>query len=231
MAASIEDLSLITEEYPPYNYMSSGKLKGISVDMLIGAYRHLGKELLADDIKLQPWPRGYRSAKMGPNVLLFSMTRNKNREALFQWVGPITKTKIVLLAKKSRKFVLNDISDAGQLLIGGIRDDIGLLLAAEQGVPQKHLKVSASANYLARLLALDRIDLWAYEENAAFLFLKRNGLNPNDYHSVYTLSESELFYALSLDTDLKVVRDLQQAVDQFKGCVSCLQSIFSRYLK
>lgn len=216
-AASLEDITILTEEYPPYNYLDEkGYLKGIAVDLLINAYKEAGIELNTGDIKLQPWPRSYRQLLRAKNTMLFSMTRNAQREKLFKWVGPISKTKISLIAKKSRNIVINNAADLKQYRVGGILEDIGLQLVESIFKDKQNIISVPTSASLTGMLHLNRIDLWAYEENAAYLFLGRHGFDSDLYESVYTLSEGELFYAFSLKTEQKIIDQLQRAIDKLR---------------
>ncbi len=217
-AASLEDITILTEEYPPYNYLDEkGHLKGIAVDFLIKAYTKAGLTLDTRDIKIQPWPRSYRQIQRTSNSMLFSMTRTPQREPLFKWAGPISKTRISLIAKKSRNIVIKEAKQLEQYKIGGILEDIGLQLIKSLLADKSKIVSAPTTPSLTGMLYLDRIDLWAYEENAAKLFLKRHGFDTELYESVYTLSEAELFYAFSLKTDQKIIDRLQHAIDAIKA--------------
>ena len=217
MANNLNQVTILTEGYPPYNYQGeNGELQGIAVNLLVAAYRQANVDFDKKTIKLQPWPRAYRSVLQGTNIMLFSMTRTRSREKLFKWAGPISKTRIVLLAKKTSQIVISTPDDLTQYIIGGIRNDIGLLLVRELVADSGQLLTSPYASSLANMLNLGRIDLWAYEENVASHFMQREGLDPNDFTVVYTLSEAELYYAFSLDTEQKIVDGLQSILDQFR---------------
>jgi ABC-type amino acid transport substrate-binding protein len=217
-AASLQDLTILTEEYPPYNYLDDkGYLKGIAVDLLVKAYEKAGTALNTADIKIQPWPRSYRQLQRTTNTMLFSTTRNTQREPLFKWAGPISKTKISLIAKKSRNIIINEPKDMEQYKVGGILEDIGLQLVTSLLSSKNNIVAVPTTPSLTGMLNLDRIDLWAYEENAAKLFLKRHGFDTELYESVYTLSEAELFYAFSLKTEQKIVDRLQRAIDEIRA--------------
>ncbi|NRD74796.1 transporter substrate-binding domain-containing protein [Shewanella sp. VB17] len=218
IAVSLEKLVVLAEDYPPYNYLSEdGELKGIAVDLLVAAYKKAGIKLNPSYIKVQPWPRSYRQLEKDENTMLFSMTRTPARESLFRWAGPISKTKVVLIAKKSRKIRVGFTCELTNYFIGGILDDIGIQLVRELLGYNTNILTSPYANSLAKMLDRERIDLWAYEENTAKLFFERNNLDPNNFESIYTLSESELFYAFSLKTDQKIVDRLQKAIDEVRG--------------
>ena len=217
MANNLEDIVILTEGYPPYNYLAeNGELQGIAVDLLVAAYKNANVGFDKNKIKLQPWPRAYRSVLRSANTMLFSMTRTRSREKLFKWAGPISKTRIVLLAKKTKRVRVATAEEMTQYIIGGIRNDIGLLLVRELVGDSGQLLTSPYASSLANMLNLGRIDLWAYEENVASHFLRREGLDPADFEVVYTLSEAELYYAFSLNTEQQIVDGLQSVLDQFR---------------
>jgi polar amino acid transport system substrate-binding protein len=215
-AASLEEIKILTEEYPPYNYLNSeGHLAGTAVDLLVKAYAETGIVLDTQNIKIQPWPRSYRQLLRSSNTMLFSMTRNAQREKLFKWAGPISNTKVVLMAKKNRNIMIKTADEIKKYIIGGIRDDIGLQLVSQllTDVNIKHVISVPTVSSLTGMLKLNRIDLWAYEENAAKLFLKRYGLDATHYEAVYTLSEAQLYFAFGLNTEQKIVDRLQKAID------------------
>lgn len=216
LAMSLEEVSVLTEEYPPYNYLDDqGRLKGIAVELLARAYKEAGISLDIENITVQPWPRSYRQLQRNTSTMLFSMTRNAQREKLFKWAGPISDTKVVLIAKKSNQIKIDSLEDLKKYTIGGILDDIGLQLVKEllKNPDKKQVVSVPTTASLTGMLAIDRINLWAYEENAAQFFLARNGFNPDDYETVYTLGEGLLYYAFSLHIDQKIVDRLQTAID------------------
>lgn len=216
-AAELDQLIFITESYPPYNFKSDGKLKGIAVDLLLAATKKSSTPLTTQKIQLFPWPRAYKMATLGPNIVLFSTTRTDEREQRFNWVGPIVPTRIVLLAKKSESIVINSPSDINKYTVGTIPNDIGDQLVKTVGVKSSAITHIAKAESLVKMLAAGRIKLWAYEENVARWFIKETGLDNNDFESVYTLKESELYYAFSKDIDEDVQDALQKSIDEVKA--------------
>ena len=98
--ASLEGLTFITEEYPPYNFKRNDRLEGISVEILERIFEQSDTPLTRDDIHYYPWARGYDTALSEPGTVLFSTTRTAQREALFQWVGPIATDRVSLIARR-----------------------------------------------------------------------------------------------------------------------------------
>ncbi|RTR40339.1 transporter substrate-binding domain-containing protein [Shewanella canadensis] len=216
-ANSLSELEYLTESYPPYNYQEEGELKGISVDLLRAALARAGEGLPRDNIQLLPWPRAYKMALAGPERVLFSTTRTQLREDSFHWVGPIIETQVVLLARSGSEINIQSIDELSNYSIGAIKDDIGEQLLLSFGVPAKRIKRAHSANSLLKMLNKGRIQLWAYEENVASWNIHNSGLDPSLFESVFTLQESELYYAFSKDTDPELIKKLQLSIDEIKS--------------
>lgn len=229
LANDIDGLEFVTENYPPYNFKDKGKLKGISVDLLLAASQRSSSMLSAKKIRVLPWPRGYKMAESGPNIVLFSTTRTEEREDKFNWVGPIIPTRIVLLAKKSNGIIINSPGDIKNHTVGAITDDIGDQLVQKLGVKASKIKHVPKAESLAKMLNAGRINLWAYEENVARWFIKKEGMNNNDFEAVYTLKESDLYYAFSKDISSEKQQHLQKSIDEVKASDEFAQ-IKSKYL-
>lgn len=228
-ANELDQLKYITESYPPYNFKSQGVLKGIAIDLLIAATKKTSSSLTTKNIRVFPWPRAYKMAETGPNIVLFSTTRTNEREQKFNWVGPIVPTRVVLLAKKSNSIAISNPSDIKKYVIGAITDDIGDQLVQEAGVSASSIKHVPKAESLAKMLDAGRIKLWAYEENVARWFIKKEGLNNNNFEVVYTLKESDLYYAFSKDIGIDKQQRLQKAIDEVKDSDE-FAKIKSKYL-
>jgi ABC-type amino acid transport substrate-binding protein len=227
---SVDDLSLYTEEYPPFNFEENGELKGITVDLMDEMLSRAGSALTKNDIQLVPWNNGYQRALNEPNTALFATTRTSQREDLFQWVGPIAPTTIVLTAKKSAGISVNGVSDMNRYRIGTVREDVGEQLLVELNVNRSAIDSAPTPLANVRKLAAGRIDLWAYEASVAKWLLKSNGYDPSQYEEVYTLSEGQLYFAFHKQVPQSVLDTLQQALDSMKED-GTYQAILDRYLK
>jgi len=216
-AQGLKGVEMLTEAYPPYNFNEGGTLKGIAVDLLIAASHKMEAPIKRDEIKLQPWARAYRKTLEGPNTGLFATTRTEEREDKFKWVGPIAKTRIVVLAKKGSGISISSADDLKNYSVGVIRDDIGEQLTKGAGVPESNIQQASNADSLAKKLDAGRIQLWAYEENVARWFIKTNGFDNDTFVVVHVLKEAELYYAFSKDVDGSIIESLQKGLDQVKA--------------
>lgn len=218
-AQSLDDLTLVTEQYPPYNFEEDGKLQGISVDLLMAALDEAGSNLTKSDIRLLPWAKGFEMAQNKQGTVLFATTRTEERDDLFQWVGPITSTKISLMARKDSNIQIDSLDDIDSkgYTIGVVRDDVGEHLLQDGGVPKANIDSVAKAVLNIKKMERDRIDAWAYEENVALWMIRSNGFEPDNYEPVYELKKGKLYYAFHKDTPDSKVNALQKAVDKVKA--------------
>ena len=79
------EITIATEHFPPFQITDDNKITGgFSTEIVNALLEETGVKA---DIKVFPWARTYRMALTGKNVLIFSITRNEEREHLFNWVG------------------------------------------------------------------------------------------------------------------------------------------------
>jgi polar amino acid transport system substrate-binding protein len=227
-AQTVDDLIFVTENYAPLNYEEEGELRGIAVDALVAMLERAGAEKTIADIELWPWARGYQAVLNKKNAVLFSMARTEAREKLFKWVGPSAPSEVVLIAKKSRGIKIESLQELGQFKTGVVRDDIGEQLLLQLGVKKTALHQTNSGLSTAKMLAKDRIDMWAYEKDVAFWNLRAAGANLSAYEVVYSLKKSNYFYAFHRETDDRVIATLQKALDKLKADGS-LEKIAAKY--
>ncbi|WP_026318126.1 substrate-binding periplasmic protein [Algicola sagamiensis] len=211
-SANLTHIRFMTEDSPPYNFQENQQPQGIAVDLLKAAAKQQGYTIQNQMIHLQPWARAYKEALNGPMTALFVMARTPEREALFQWVGPITKTSIVILAKKARHFQISSHQDLKSYIIGAVRDDVGAQELKRIGIPDANIQLSAFSENAAKKLSAQRINMWAYEHRVALWILKRTGQNTHDFEVVHTLKESELYFGLSKDVPKQYLDTLQNGI-------------------
>lgn len=234
LSADLESLSFYTENYPPANFEDKGKLSGYAVDILVAAGQAVGKDIHMSQISVLPWPRSYRNALNIDDAVLFSTTRTEHRENLFNWVGPITDIKVVVLARKQDNITITAPIEMGKYKIGVIRDDIGEQSLLQLGIPRDSMQEATSVTMLAEQLVKDRIDLLAYAEKAAYWWASQAGIDSNTFEAVYVLEEGQLYYAFNKNVSPEVTAELQKGLDIIKSKknedgVSLHQEIINRY--
>ncbi|MGD9363283.1 MAG: hypothetical protein PVH85_30755, partial [Desulfobacterales bacterium] len=69
-----QELTIISEENPPFNFIKDGILTGSSTEVVREIMHRLN---LSAKIQVLTWARGYQLALRQPNVVLFSTARTK----------------------------------------------------------------------------------------------------------------------------------------------------------
>ena len=231
-ADSIDDITLLTENYPPFNFEKDGKVQGISIDLLVEMLSRTRSSKGRRDIEVVPWTKGYKAAQNKKNTMLFATTRFEARERLFKWVGPIISDEIAVIAKKSRNIRIDTPQDLNRYKIGAVRDDVAQLLLLQAGVPPGSIYETVSGTggeNLGKMLAAGRFDLWAYSKTVAFWNLKESGFSVSEFDVVHVLKRSDLYFALHRETDDAIVAQLQKALDGIRSS-GRLKEIIRNYL-
>ncbi len=92
--AAEEELLVMTEQFPPFNFQEDNTVKGLSTQII----RKLMEEAhLKYRIELVPWKRAYNTALNRPNTLIYTMAKTESRKDKFHWIGKISNRKVSLL--------------------------------------------------------------------------------------------------------------------------------------
>jgi len=224
-------LTLLTENFPPYNFAADGKnfareagLKGIAVDLVRAMCQRAG---IPYSMTLRfPWERIYGTALSQADSGVFVTARLPEREALFKWVGPLGPDDWVLLGRPDSHLQLRSLEDARKqkLRIGAYKGDAIAESLAEQGF-EPDLALRDQEN-VQRLLQ-GEIDVWATGDPTGRYLARQQ--NVTGLKTLLRFHNGELFLALNKQTPDEVVQKLQQALDELRQGGE-VQSIFNRYL-
>ena len=204
------ELTILTENLPPLNYLENGVLVGPSVEIVKEIQKRVGSE---EQIQVYPWARAYKMALEYENVILFGMTYTKVRQDKFKWVGPLATKRDILVAKKGSGIKIKDLEDAKKVnRIGTLRDDTRERLLKSYGF--KNLEPVSDEQINAKKLALGRIDLWTYKIPGLRTVCDLAGVDYTEFEEVYHLREIELMIAFSKKTSDSVVQKWSDAFNE-----------------
>ena len=210
-----QTLTVVIEEYPPYNFQDTrkNKISGMGTEVV---EEILKRTKLNYTLGIYPWARAYQIAQDAPNVLIYSIGRNDKRESLFKWVGVIAPYDVYLYRLKSRTEIkVNNIEGVKQYKIGAVRDDVRAQYLDQAAVPLD-LVIDDSAN--AKKLASQRIDMFPIDELAMVALYQREGLDPHSVVKVFKLEalSAGLYMAFSKQTPDDLVRKCRVALAEIK---------------
>lgn len=206
-----DDLTLLTEDFPPLNYIQDGKVVGAAVDIVKAIQQKLNDN---SPIKSVPWARGYHILNNNAGTMLFAIARSKEREGQFKWVGPIAKKKYALFAKAGAGIKLNKLEEAKKYYIGVQLGGVGMQQLQAMGFERLDTATRPERN-LVKLLG-GRFDLWYSSYATAYatadlLLILRDEIEP-----VLTVRTHPMYLAFNKDTPDAVIAKWQGALDALK---------------
>ncbi|GAB2208908.1 hypothetical protein ROS1_57260 [Roseibium sp. ROS1] len=213
----LSPLSFLTEDWPPYQYIENGILKGVTVDLLLAILKEANAEQTLAEIEVVPWARGYSRVKTQPNTVLFSMTRTPEREEMFKWAGPILKNDTYFIGRKDQGIRIAGPADLYQYRFGVIIDDASEMFAKRHGIPSENITKNSRADLNMRMLEAGRIDFVITGWTAFEVEARRAGANPSDYDRFFLADSSEVYFAFSKSTPDRVVTCFEAAFDSVKA--------------
>ena len=219
--AFAQQLTIYTEEFPPFNFSEAGKISGVSTEVV---QRVLSDAGFKTKFVSLPWEQAYKLAQKKENALIYSISRRPNREKLFKWIGILTPTTYSVFGLTSRDDIrVNKLEDLKKYRIGVVKDD-----AREQYLLGKGFKLSDfkriggkdPQNKNLKKLIANKIDVWPMPDAVAYYVAKQQGHdNPAGIlRKVFSLDELSggYYLAASLNTSDRVVSRVAAALENFK---------------
>ena len=205
-----KQLTILTENLPPLNYLRNGVLVGPSVEIVKEIQRRVGSH---EEIRVYPWARAYKIALEDENVVLFGTTYTKVRHDKFKWIGPLATKRDILVAKKGSGITINSLDDAKKVKrIGTLRDDTRERLLKRHGFI--NLEPVSDEQKNAKKLVLGRIDLWTYKIPGLKTVCELAGVDYNEIEEVYHLRKIDLMIAFSKKTSDSIVQKWRNAFNE-----------------
>jgi polar amino acid transport system substrate-binding protein len=219
-----DTLHLVTEDSPPYDMMVDGRVAGMSADKVVEVMKRVHQGFT---LALLPRARAYQMAHSDASTCVFSTTRTPQREALFQWVGPIAYNTWMFYGLAERHYHLAQLDDARALRIGTYNAD-----ARDTFLRSKGFEVDAvsSDELNPRKLLAGRIDLWATGPYEARTLLANQGWTGRIV-PVLAFQRVELYLACNPQVPGTVVERLDKALAAMRkdGTAAAIDRRYERW--
>lgn len=217
-AQTLNDLTWMTEEYPPYNFTENDQLKGIAVDVLLEVWKRVGINKTAKDIKVYPWARGVSLMEKTNGCCLFSTTMTPHRKKVlgYQFFSPIPgkeESGNHIIALKSDHIKISSEDDLKKYRIGVVLGDVGEDLVVEAKIPTDKIDTCNSGEQLVKKMDKKRFDVMSYEFQTTQALMKDNNMDPAMYEIVYTFPPLQMGYAFNKNMDSALIKELQKTLD------------------
>jgi diguanylate cyclase (GGDEF)-like protein/PAS domain S-box-containing protein len=222
--SSESNFRIYTEEFPPYNYTTQGKITGISTEIVREILHRLDH---SDNIEISSWSRAYRLLQKKDNIILYSTTRSPIREDLFKWVGPLVPNNTVFFARAASNISIKTLNDARKVgRIGVYKDDFGELLLKDKDFT--NLRSIPDNRENLKDLINGKIDLWIINELTGNHFARQAGLL-HKIEKVFAIQKDFMYLAFSKSTPDSVINKWQIVLDEIKADGTYAQ-IFSKWI-
>jgi len=211
--AAATELQLYTEENPPLNFSRDGQADGLSVAAVRELLRRTGD---SGTIRIVPWARGYMQAQSSANVGLFVAVRTPEREALFQWVGPLLSTTTSFYARSDSGLHIDSLDDARQVAAIGVpRDWYSQHFLEAEGF--SNLYRTSKPHGMLEMVLHGRIPLMVYEDQLLPSLMAQLGRSMAELERHYGFMQSSSYIVFSPQTDARLVQRWQAALDDMRN--------------
>lgn len=227
-----QDITVVTENWSPYNYENNGVIVGISTEIV---RETLKRAEIEADIRIYPWPRAYDMALNEKNVLIYTIYRNREREDKFKWIGPISMRSRHFFYKLTARtdIVLNTLEEAKEYTIGVLRDNYAHQKLIEEGFTEsENLVVSRITENNIKMLMAGRIDLFPGDEIATAALIEKMELPPGIIEKSFLLfsEEAKAYMAFNRHTPDQLVVRVRNAFEEVKA-EGIIESTTEKYLR
>jgi len=214
-APSVDNgLRIVTEIYPPYNFVDkNGNVTGQSTELVEAILERTGTQA---EIEVMPLSEGLALAQEGPGVVIYSLNRTPQREDLFKWVGSIGNYEQAFYAREGSTIEVNKLEDAKNVeKIGVYKGDAGAQFLASQGFT--NLDESLTDAEALKNLMDGTVQLWLGNKEGLAITAEQAGVNPDDLVVLPTVViRADLYIAFSKDVPDSTVQAWQNALDALK---------------
>lgn len=211
-----ETLKVVTTEFPPFQFSDGANAEGVTTEIVKEVIKNAGFNA---DIKFYPWPRAYKIAQNEPNVIIYSIVRNQERESLLKWIGVIAPFDVYFWKLSGRADIkIEKFEDAKKYLVGGVHSDIKSAYLLKEGfVTGKNLTLVNSDELNLKMLYSKKIDILPADEYSFPYRVKMNGFDLKDFSRLSKINgiPNELSLAASLQTSEEIVSKLKKSLEEF----------------
>ncbi|MDP2562523.1 transporter substrate-binding domain-containing protein [Psychrobium sp. 1_MG-2023] len=206
-------MKVVTEHLSPFQIVkNNGNLDGYSVDVISQLFA-----LTQDTPQTQvlPWARAYKTALTEPNVLIYSLIRNREREDKFHWVGQLTTQRIYIWGLRS-KFPqpFDSIEQAKEYRIS--TPQAYTTAAYLERNDFKHVYLTGQYEQNIGMLLKDRIDLIISSPVVLHELAKKKLIDSSQLVPLIEVTEleSNVYVALSKGSDSALVSRYQKQFER-----------------
>lgn len=204
-----QDITILTEDSPPFQYQENGKIIGIASDIVVAL---MNRAKVGHKHEMIPWQRAYNRAKDENNTCVYSTTVTDERMPLFKWVGPIVNNDWVIMVPSDSPINAKSLNEMKNITIGGYIGD-----ALADYLVKEGYKVDQAANDTqnAKKLSAKRIDAWATSSVVGPYLAKHSGIT--NIKELFTFKKTEMSLACNKGISDEIVGKLSKTLAEMQA--------------
>lgn len=210
-----DPVRILTEEFPPFNYVEDDRVQGISTRVVEAAFKRAGVEYV---LSVCQWRRAVAEVDSSPNTFIYSMARTESREDKYLWVGKLFDRELLLYRHEDRDDLaglpLEELRHkARPCAIKGDADHEWLLSLE---FPEKSIYVlsGVAVSQCPQMVQKKHADLAAINPYSLRFMINAGQVEDVLVPQGCSLKEDGYYLATGLNTDPELVKKLRQAFDR-----------------
>ena len=223
---------------PPFNFRDKGVVQGLGFDLLEACLATIRPRFSQEEIDLDIWNKVYNEALAHPNSFLISTARLKDRESLFQWVGPLATVKLGAITKRSLVVPKgNTIEALRNLRIATIKETSAEQTLFKEIGTNHGLNITRVSTPIQgyKMLEYGRIDALVYTDVPFVYHLVSEGQDVSQYKMAHVLLNTDYYIAAGKGVPKEQINIMQTQLNRLKEIDSKGSSMYDRivanYLK
>ncbi len=229
-SVNAQDITAVTEEWPPYNYTENNKVMGVVTEIVKATLNSTGMRW---KIEVLPWARAYKTASVQENVLIYTIFRLPNRENLFKWIKiDGLSTHMYLFSPKFRSdIVIHSLEDAKKYKIGVTRETSTHHFLTSKGF-QEQVNLFPVTSEIQNAFKADpgrrTLDLTTGDRLSLARWLKIYNFPPDYWKEELLLFKQDFYMAVGKKTSDAVVDRIRAGFEKIKAD-GTLEKIVEKY--
>lgn len=223
---------------PPFNFRDKGVVQGLGFDLLEASLATIRPRFSQEEIDLDIWNKVYNEALAHPNSFLISTARLKDRESLFQWVGPLATVKLGAITKRSLVVPKgNTIEALRNLRIATIKETSAEQTLFKEIGTNHGLNITRVSTPIQgyKMLEYGRIDALVYTDVPFVYHLVSEGQDVSQYKMAHVLLNTDYYIAAGKGVPKEQINIMQTQLNRLKEIDNKGSSMYDRivanYLK
>lgn len=191
-----------------FDVAADGTIGGPGAALLAKLGRASGVPL---GLQALPIPRALAVGSSTPGSCVVGLSRTPEREAAFQWAGPLASGALVIYVRADETLAVQGPQDLRGHGVVVQRESAPAAWLREQGVAAQEVNNSVTA---LRMLQARRVDFWLANELAAEPVIRAEGGAP--VKGLLTVRRVDAYIACHIATPPEPVEKLHQAIQKLR---------------